>query len=112
MDSPYQRIAHLFGAPRFEGDAPKALPRKKKGSSADESRELGQQSLNEGDYETAIKHFTAAIQQRESGNVGDWIDLASAYECAEMAPQALRQYERALRIQQDAPEPHLGLSQI
>ena len=40
------------------------------------------------------------------------IDLAGAYEFAEMAPEALRQYEKALRVRRDQPEPLLGLSQV
>jgi tetratricopeptide (TPR) repeat protein len=113
MNPSYQQIAELFGAPKFvEGDAPPSLPRKSKGSNAQESEDLGRQCLNDGDYEAAIKHFRNAIEQRDASDIKARVELAGVYEYAEMAPQALRQYERALRIQQDADEAHVGLSQI
>src|SRR5687767_3164207 len=113
MNPSYKQIAELFGAPRFtEGDIPTALPRKSKGTNAQESEELGRQSLNDGDYEAAIKHFRNAIEQRDATDIHARVNLAGVYEYAEMAPQALRQYEQALRIKEDADEPHVGLSQI
>jgi len=74
--------------------------------------ELGAQSLNEGNYEKAIEHFRRAIDQRGPEDVRSRIDLGGAYEYAEMAPEALRQYHRALKISKDSPEVLIGLSQL
>jgi tetratricopeptide (TPR) repeat protein len=111
-DSPYERIAELFGAPKFEEGDPETSPRRRKGRTAEESQELGRLCLSEGDYQTAIKHFQRAVEQGEGRHIAARVDLAGAYEYAEMAPQAFRQYETALKAQKDAPEPHVGLSQI
>lgn len=114
MDDRYQRIADLFGLtlPSAPADGPSALGRKSTGDTADESAELGRQWLNDGDYERAIGHFRQAIEQSKGEDIKVRIDLAGAYEYAEMAPQAMLQYLEALRHQAEAPEPHVGLSQI
>lgn len=114
MDDRYQRIADLFGLTLptpVEGDE-EAAPRKLKGETARESADLGAQSLAEGDYEKAIEHFRRALEQSKEEDPAIRVDLAGAYEYAEMAPQAMRQYLQALRETADAPEPHVGLSQL
>lgn len=108
MDSQFEKIAELFGMP----ESTKSEAGSKEGRSASESQELGRASLSEGDYEGAIKHFRRALEQQDEGSATTRVDLAGAYEYAEMAPQALRQYERALATQRTAPEPHLGMSQL
>ncbi|MFY9233959.1 MAG: tetratricopeptide repeat protein [Fimbriimonadaceae bacterium] len=110
MNAPYQRITELFGAPKFDPSTSSSLPRKRKGDSPEASRELGSQCLNDGDYEAAIQHFKDAIELGQETSAA--VDLAGAYEYAEMAPQALIQYEAALKIKEDEPEPYVGLSQI
>lgn len=114
MDERYRRVADLFGLALpvpTEGDA-EASPRKAKGDTAQESAELGAQSLAEGDVEKAIEHFRAAVEQSRDDSVDHQLDLAGAYEYAEMIPQAMKQYLQALEAHADAPEPHLGLSQL
>lgn len=110
----FQQIADLFQLelPRPTGSAQPRSPRKKEGENAVESEELGRECLSEGDYEAAIKHFRKACEQRGEPNVDTLVDLASAYEYGDQLPQAFRQYEKALRVQKDAPEPHLGLSDL
>jgi tetratricopeptide (TPR) repeat protein len=114
VDDRYKRIADLFGlalpAP-VEGED-EDTPRKLTGATAKESADLGAQSLTAGDYEKAIEHFRRAVEQSKDEDPALRIDLAGAYEYAEMAPQAMRQYLEALRVTSDAPEPHVGLSQL
>jgi tetratricopeptide (TPR) repeat protein len=112
MEPTRKDIADLFSV-ILEGDPNiEALPRKSKGANADESMDLGSQSLNEGNYEKAIEHFQRAIEQRGDKDVSGRIGLGGAYEYAEMEPEALREYHRALRIRKDSPEVLIGLSQL
>lgn len=110
----FSQIAELFQLelPREKARAKPRLPRKTVGDDAAESEELGRECLSEGDYESAIRHFRRACEQRGYNNPDTLVDLGGAYEYADQAPQALRQYEKALRIQQDATEPQLGLSDL
>lgn len=113
MNPTFKQIADLFQVPVLEEPAEvRAAPRKKKGDTAEESDELGRASLSEGDWQMAIKHFRDAIAQREPGDINSRIELAGALEYADQAPQALRQYQIALRAQQEAVEPHLGMSDV
>lgn len=107
------QIADLFQVPVLpEPSEVPVAPRKKRGESAEESDELGRACLNEGDWQAAIEHFRTAIAQREPGDVYSRIALAGAFEYADQAPQALRQYQIALKAQSQAVEPHLGMSDV
>ncbi len=114
MNNPsFQQIAELFQLNLPTGDATTTdSPRKAKGKDAEESDQLGREALGEGDYQTAIKHFQAAVQQREAPDPRHELDLGAAYEYADQEPQALRQYKRAARLKGDNPEPFLGLSDV
>jgi tetratricopeptide (TPR) repeat protein len=110
----FRTIASLFQIPTpeefvEEEDEPRAP---KVGRTADESDALGRACLTDGNYEAAIKHFQRACTQREPGDIRSQIDLAGAMEYADQAPQALRQYQRALQIQHEALEPELGISDV
>jgi tetratricopeptide (TPR) repeat protein len=112
MEPSRKEIADLFSVV-FDKDLEITNPvRKLKGDNARESSELGKQSLNEGDLDKAIEHFRRAIEQRDPADVSGLVDLAGVYEFAEMAPQALRQYEKALRIKDNSSESRLGMSQV
>lgn len=110
MDS-YLRVAELFGqqAPAEER-ADNRL--REPGETAEASAQRGRQCLDAGDVEGAIEHFKREVQQVADATLDGRLDLAAAFEAADMAPQALRQYERALRLREDASEAHLGLSQL
>jgi tetratricopeptide (TPR) repeat protein len=113
LNPSYKQIADLFGLtvpgdPSLEEVEEQRLT----GETVDESLQLGAVSLKRGEYEAAINHFKRAIEQSEPGEITGRLDLASAYEVAEMAPQALRQYEKAIRLRADSPEPHVGLSGV
>jgi len=110
----FRQIADLFQLelPRPTGVVRDSGSKKKVGKDASESEDLGRQSLNEGDYETAIKHFRKACEQRGSASVDILIDLGGAYDFGDQAPQAMRQYEKALRLKENAVEPQLGLSDL
>jgi tetratricopeptide (TPR) repeat protein len=112
MEPSFKAIADLFAVPTGEDLEIARSKRKKEGVTADESDELGRQSLNDGDYELAIKHFRRAVEQREPGDISSRIDLAGAYDYSDQDPQALRQYDLALRARQDAAEPRVGISDL
>src|SRR5437868_6073663 len=113
MNPSFKQIAELFEVPVLsDPEEVRALPRKKKGETPEESDELGRQYLSEGDWQNAIKHFRDAVAQRKPGDINSHIDLAGALEYADQAPQALRQYQIALKAQAQAVEPHLGLSDV
>jgi tetratricopeptide (TPR) repeat protein len=113
MNPTFKQIAELFEVPVMgEPEEVAVEPRKRKGETAEESDELGRAYLSEGDWQKAIKHFKDAIAQREPGDVNSRIELAGALEYADQAPQALRQYQIALKAQTDAVEPHVGMSDV
>jgi tetratricopeptide (TPR) repeat protein len=112
MDPSFKSIADLFQPPSQDQVEIREAKRKKEGDTAEESDELGRQCLTDGDYDAAIKHFRRAVEQRDPNDIKSRIDLAGAYDCVDQYPQAFRQYERALRAQQDAAEPHVGISEL
>lgn len=113
MEPSFRQIAELFQVPITEEPSEvAALPRKKHGESEQESNALGREYLSEGDWQNAIRHFREAVEQSAKGDIASTIDLAGALEYADQAPQALRQYQKALVEQQDAVEPHVGLSDV
>ncbi len=106
----YLRVAELFGmqAPPVEDVR---LPRAP-GLSAEESALRGRQAMDAGDLAAAIEHFKNEVRQLADHAIDGRLDLAGALEAADMAPQALRQYERALKMRGDVAEAHVGLSQL
>ena len=110
----FRQIAELFQLelPRAKQPLPHDSPKKKEGENAAESEELGRQSLSEGDFETAIRHFRKACEQRENKSPDTLIDLGGAYDYGDQYPQAMRQYEKALRLKKDLTEPQLGISDL
>jgi tetratricopeptide (TPR) repeat protein len=112
MEPSFKTIADLFQVPVGDAGRVDEKPRKKHGDTPDESDELGAQSLTDGDYETAIRHFREAIAKREPGDIRSRIHLGGAYEATDQYPQALREYEKALRANAEAVEPHVGISDL
>ncbi len=112
MEPSFQQIAELFqlATPEESSAAPKA--RKAKGDTAEESAELGKQCLGDGNYAKAVEHFKTAIAQRDPKDPLGHLDLGGAYECMDEAPQALRQYEKAIKIRRDQPEPWVGMADL
>lgn len=110
MSENYRALADLFGS--FKEEDPNAPPPSHIGKTAEESRNLGQQSLEAGKYADAIFHFKRAVEIREDDDPSYQIDLAAVLETADQFPQAYRQYERALSLRSDAAEPHVGLSDL
>lgn len=111
MEPNFKTIADLFAAPQPEALKVSEKPRKE-GKNAEESDALGRANLNDGNVEAAIKHFRRAVEQREKGDVSSRIDLAGALEFGDYMPQAFRQYEKALKVKEDATEARLGLSDV
>jgi len=109
----YQQIAELFALPLGPGEpAPKEASRVA-GRDADESEQLGRACLSDGDFEAAIDHFRRAVEQRggeETHSV--MLDLGNAYEYGDRAPQAYRQYLKAVKAKKDNPEPLVGISDL
>lgn len=108
----YRTIADLFQVLDPGEIEVEEVEPKKEGDNADESAELGRQSLTEGDFETAIKHFRKAIEQRDPNDITSRLDLGGAFEYGDQYPQAMRQYEKALRLKAEAAEPLVGISDL
>ncbi len=112
MDPTFKTIADLFAVPVVEDeDEMEPERRKREGSNAEESRNLGQQCLTDGDFDDAIRHFKRAVEQSGENSTQARIDLAGAYEYSDQEPQALRQFETALKEGGEA-EPHVGVSDL
>lgn len=112
MDPTFKTIADLFAVPILPDEPPLAIERRKKdGRNEEESRQLGRQSLTDGDFETAIRHFTNAVEQAGDHSTQARIDLAGAYEYGDQYPQAFRQFERALK-EGEVAEPHVGAADL
>jgi tetratricopeptide (TPR) repeat protein len=112
MEPSYEQIAELFalGGVPTDGVEPTAM---REGRDADESTQLGRASLSDGNVENAIGHFKRAIQQGEgSSSEQAMLDLAGAYEYADRAPQAYRQYLNAVKSRHDNPEPFVGIAEL
>jgi len=109
----FRAIADLFEVP-LSDDALEfdEEERPKLGRTAEESDSLGRACLSDGDYRKAIEHFQRACTQRDPGDIRSQVELAGALDYADQAPQALRQYQRALQVQRDAIEPTLGISDV
>src|SRR5687767_11997684 len=113
MEPSFRQIAELFKIP-VPGEAP-AIDQpeeKKRGKDAQESEELGRQSLNDGDFQAAIRHFKRATEQlgEETGEL--CVELGGAYVYGDQEPQALRQYQKARRMLKDSPEPLVGIAEL
>ncbi len=112
MEPTFKVIADLFQVPQAEDLEVLESGRKRHGDNSEESRELGKQSLNQGDYATALRHFREAVENRDPNDIESLIDLGGAYEYGDEYPQALRQYEKALRANEEATEPILGVADL
>jgi Flp pilus assembly protein TadD len=110
-------IADLFAVQQptdlgLDGSGLDGVELPKEGRTAEESDELGGLSLREGDVKQAIRHFQKAISQREGDDISSYINLAGAYDYGDQFPEALRQYQKALRLKQEAAEPLVGVSDL
>lgn len=109
----FSQIAELF---QLSPDKPlteaAVQARRRAGRNPEESNDLGRQSLVEGDFETAVKHFKKAIEQRGKQTPEDVLDLGAAYEYGDQIPQAYRMYRAALADRDSSPELRLGLAEI
>lgn len=113
MDPSFKTIADLFQAPAAPTDlAIEESERPKHGKDAEESEALGKAFLSDGDYQEAIRHFKEAIAHREPGDARTRVDLAGAYDYADQAPQALRQYLIAIAAKQDEGEARVGVGDL
>ena len=106
----FTTIANLFSVQPAEESTEAVQDNRKVGRNADESDALGRASINDGNYEAAIKHFRRAVEQRDPSDISSRLDLAGALAYAEQAPQALRQYELALRANATSAEARRGLA--
>jgi len=109
MEPSFKVIADLFQVPQADPEIQESEA--KVGTTAEESQALGRASLNDGDYEAAIQHFRRAVEQRDQGDASALVDLGGAYSVTDQLPAAYRQYEKAIRIRDEA-EPHVGLSEL
>jgi tetratricopeptide (TPR) repeat protein len=110
MESFDNPVGALFAAQLKEG-AVRSANREREGRDADESRMLGAQSLDEGDFEDAIRHFRRAVEQIDQDRPEARQDLAAALLLGDQSPAALRQYALALQVRNDA-ESRIGLAEV
>ncbi|MHB8635039.1 MAG: tetratricopeptide repeat protein [Fimbriimonadaceae bacterium] len=109
------QIAELFALPLSASGGAETASTKQRtmGRTPEECEQLGRACLTDGDVEAAIEHFRHSVELRGGEPSEDaLINLGSAYEYADRAPQALRQYLKAVRAKRDNPEPLVGLSDL
>lgn len=109
MKNNFQVVAELFGLTVPEVGREMLEPRV--GENSTESKALGEERMLQGDFAGAVQHLERAIAQSPH-SLDTHLDLATAYLCLEDAPHAQAQFEEALRIAGDDPEPYLGLSDV
>lgn len=114
MKPNYQQIADLFALPLASVDEPNSKPESQvEGRTTEESDQLGRACMTDGDFDAAIKHFKRAIEQSDGKPPEEvLLDLGGAYEYSDQAPQAYRQYLKALKSQKENPEPLIGISDL
>lgn len=113
MDDPRKVISELFGL--VEDDTREKTPGKaasKVGRDADESAALGEECIEEGDFDAAIKHFRKALEQTERPDAREHISLGGAYDVADMEDEALTEYREALRSNQASADAQAGVAQV
>jgi len=112
MEPTFKVIADLFQVAQPTDLEIQEGTHKRHGDTAEESSILGRQALAQGDVATAIRHFKEALDKTDPNDVAARIDLGGAYEYGDEYPQALRQYEKALRTQKDVVEPIVGVADL
>ncbi len=114
MRPEYEKIAELFGL-TVEGDLePEDAPRERlrEGRTSAESAEIAAERLAEGKVAESVRFYQQAIEQKGEEDAGLFTDLGAAFEYGDEAPQAVRQYLKALKSSPKESEPLLGLSAI
>ncbi len=116
IEPAFKVIADLFAVEQPPDLAIEETERPKHGRTAEESDELGSASLRDGDVKGAIRHFQNAINQRGEADVKGYVNLGGAFDYGDQFPEALRQYQKALKIQRDSEqvtaEPLVGVSDL
>ncbi len=112
MEPNFKVIADLFQVAQPADLEVLEQTRKRHGDTAEESRAMGSQCLNQGDYDNALRHFREAVSQSDPNDVDSLVDLGGAFEYGDDFPQALRQYEKALRSKHDSVEPAVGVADL
>ena len=112
MEPTFKVIADLFQVAQPTDLEIQENGGKRHGDTAEESSILGKQALSQGDVTTAIRHFKEALHKAGPDDVALRIDLGGAYEYGDDYPQALRQYEKALRTKDELTEPIVGAADL
>ncbi|MBX3119052.1 MAG: tetratricopeptide repeat protein [Fimbriimonadaceae bacterium] len=113
MEDPRKVINELFGI--LEDDVRDVKPgvaSTKVGRDADESAALGEQCLEDGDFDAAIKHFQKALEQTPNPDAKEHLNLAAAYDVADREDEAITEYQLALRANKGATDAQVGVSDI
>ncbi len=109
-DPTFRTIANLFAVPLSPDTDEESPARPRVGRTAAESDALGTASLNDGNFESAIRYFRKAVEQRDSSDVSSRLNLAGALAFAGQVPQAYRQYQLALEQNSASAEARFGIS--
>lgn len=111
MNPEYQQIVDLFGL-TVPVEEEQKEPQDSSPKGPEDIVRIAEQSLLAGDYERAAEYFERVLEQFPSKSVEARMGLATAMECLERSPQAVRQYAKVLKEQEKTAEAHLGLGEI
>lgn len=112
MEPTFKIIADLFQVAQPSELVIHEQVAKRHGATVEECATLGRQALSQGDVANAVRHFKEARERSDPDNVDLLTDLGGAFEYGDDFPQALRQYEKALRVQKNATEPIIGVADL
>lgn len=109
MNPSYQQIAELFGLSTPSEETTDIEAVDEKGYTA---YERGLARMQSGEFEKAIDAFRKAVDESGGTDPETLFSLASALEAADLFPQALHQYRKALKARKEDAESHIGMSEI
>ncbi len=102
MPSPQPRRARRRRRPRAPPTPRQERPRKI--ANARRRFQEGQQAYDDGDFETALRHFQAAYELADvRARVFLLLNIAQAYDRLDRTSEAISHYEQSLRLSPDGP---------
>ncbi len=81
------------------------------GATSEESRRMGEEALNEGQFDAALAQYQRAIEEQGLDEKAVVLELAAIHEAMDQSPKALQLYLKAKRTHDD-PNIQLAVSEI